>query len=111
MLFTQNVLTGTVVAIYAVFPTRHAELLDEAIAHHRTPGATWDLTTPSQAELRAWWYGIVGKDAPLPRGVIRVSGARRIEVMDRDAALMRLRIGSEDVTYLVQRARSVAPRR
>jgi hypothetical protein len=108
LLFTLTVLTGTVVAIYLVFPARHNVLLTEAIAQHGRE-QTWDLTAPTPAELRAWAIGVVGKDAPLPE--IAPAGAREIEVLDRRAALMRLAVGGDAVTYLVQRARGIGPAR
>lgn len=113
LVFTLTVLVGTVVTIYAMFPARHNLLLTEAIAHHREPGATWDLAAPSADALRAWMIGAVGKDAPLPgegtRAVAGVIGARRLDILNRTAALIRVRIGDDEVTYLVQRARGIAP--
>jgi hypothetical protein len=111
LLFTLTVLTSTVVAIYLVFPVRHAALRDEAIARHRATGVTWELTAPPSSELRAWWYGVVGNEAPLPRGATEIVGARRIEVMGRDAGVIRFRLGNDEVTYVAQRARTVAPKR
>ena len=35
--------------------------------------------------------------------------ARRIEILNRAAALIGLRVGDDDVTYLVQHARGIAP--
>ena len=110
LLFTLSVLIGLVVTIYMALPARHNVLLTAAIEHHREPGDSWDLEKPSQAELRAWAIGVVGKDAPLPDAAL-VTGAKRVSVLNRDAALMRLQIGSDQVTYLVQNARGVAPKR
>lgn len=109
LLFTLTVLIGTVVAIYTVFPARHNALLTEAIAQHRNPGEVWDLTAPTSAELRLWVIGFAGKDAPLPSPTATIRGARRVEVLNRDAAVIRLAVGSDDVTYVIQRARGVAP--
>lgn len=110
LLFTLTVLTGTVVAIYLTFPARHNVLMTEAIAQHREASPAWDLTAPSESELRAWMVGVVGKGAPMePLGV--VEGARRIEVFERGAAVVRVRVGDYYLTYLVQRARGVAPKR
>ena len=106
LLFTLFVLTTTVVAIYVVFPARDNALLTEAIARHREPPA-WDLVNPTPAELRAWAIGFAGKDVPLPAG--KALGAKRIELFDRGAALVRFRIGRDEVTYLVQHARGLAP--
>jgi hypothetical protein len=108
LLFTLTVLTGTVVAIYLVFPARHNVLLTEGIAQHGRE-QSWDLTAPTAAELRAWAIGVVGKDAPLP--AVPPVGAREIEVLDRRAALMRVTIEGTDVTYIVQRVRGVGPAR
>jgi hypothetical protein len=106
LLFTLTVLTGTVVAIYMVFPARHHVLVTEAIAEHQREQA-WDLAAPSLPELRAWAIGAVGQDAPLP--AVAPVGARDVKILGRQAALMRVAVGGEEVTYLVQRARSIAP--
>jgi hypothetical protein len=108
LLFTLTVLIGTVVAIYLVFPARHNVLLTEAIAQHQREQA-WDLANPTPAELRAWSIAVVGRGAPLP-GVAPV-GARDVEILDRRAALMRVAVGGDEVTYLVQHARGIAPAR
>jgi hypothetical protein len=125
LVFTLTVLIGTVVTIYAMFPARHNVLMTEAIAHHGDPGAAWDLAAPGPDALRAWLIGAVGVDAPLPgdgsRGSpgspgspgsitsIDVIGARQLDILNRTAALIRVRIGADDVSYLVQRARGIAP--
>lgn len=108
LLFTLTVLIGTVVAIYLVFPARHDVLLTEAIAQHGREQA-WDRTGPSLPELRAWSIPVVGEDAPLPR--VAPLGVRYIEVLRRRAVLMRLAIGGDQITYLVQRARGIGPSR
>ena len=109
LLFTLTVLIGTVVAIFLVFPARHEVFLSEALARHRTQPA-WDLTTPTSAEARAWAMGLVGARAPLPSLAppVRVLGASRIELLDRPAALLRLAIGPDEVTYIVQPSRGIA---
>jgi hypothetical protein len=107
LLFTLTVLTGTVVAIYLVFPARHNVLLTEAIAQHQREEQAWDLTSPTAAELRAWAIGVVGKGAPLPAAT--PVGARDNENLDRRAALMRVPVGGEEVTYLVQHSRGIIP--
>jgi hypothetical protein len=109
LLFTITVLVGTVVTIFAMFPARHNLLMTEAIAHHRDPGAAWDLVPPTRDALRAWMIGAIGKDAPLPGEAATVVGARRLDILNRATALIRLRIGDDEVTYLVQRARGIAP--
>lgn len=108
LLFTLTVLIGTVVTIYMTFPARNNILVTEAIAQHRVAQA-WDLANPTAAEVRAWAIGIAGKGVPLPIESTTVTGARRIEILNRDAALMRVKVGADDVTYLIQRARGIAP--
>ena len=108
LLFTLTVLIGTVVTIYLVFPARHNVLLTETIEFHRKPEQVWDLTAPSLPELRAWAIGVVGKDAPIPDAA-EVVGARKIDIFDRRAALVRFKLGADEVTYLLQRARGIAP--
>jgi hypothetical protein len=115
LVFTLTVLVGTVVTIYVMFPARHNLLMTEAIAQHRgldaagAAGAAWDLATPTRDALRAWMIGAIGKDAPLPGEAAAVLGARQLDILNRTAALIRLRIGDDEVTYLVQRARGIAP--
>jgi hypothetical protein len=109
LLFTLTVLIGTVVTIYAMFPARHNVLMTEALDLHRDPSPTWDLAAPTASQLRAWAIGAVGKDVPLPAAASSVIGARRLEILNRPVAVVRVRIGGDDVTYLVQHARGVAP--
>lgn len=111
LLFTLTVLVGTVVSIYAMFPARNNVLVTEAIDRHREANPAWDIAAPSPAELRAWMIGVdIGKDVPLPgAGTTAILGARRLEILNRAAALIRVRVGSDDVTYLVQHARGIAP--
>src|SRR5262249_35064659 len=99
---------GTVVAIYLVFPARHNVLLTEAIAQHGREQA-WDLAGPTLAELRAWSIAVVGPGAPLP--AVAPVGARDVEILDRRAAVMRVAVGGDEVTYLVQHARGIGPAR
>ncbi len=106
LVLTLSVLVGLVVTIYQVFPARHDVLAHEALVHHRAPPA-WDLPAPSASELHGLLVGAAGKDAPLP--VAQAVGASRIEVLDRHAALIRFRIGSDDVTYVVGVAARIAP--
>lgn len=107
LLFTLTVLIGTVVTIYAVFPVRNNVLVTEAIERHRA-APTWDLVSPSETELRAWSIGVVGKNMPVPAGA-QVVGAARLAILNRDAALLRLRLGPDELTYLVQHARGIPP--
>jgi hypothetical protein len=116
LLFTLTVLVGTVVTIYAMFPARNNVLVTEAIEHHREANPTWDIAAPTLAELRAWVIGVdIGKDVPLPGegtpATPAIIGARRLEILNRTAALIRVRVGDDDVTYLVQHARGIAPER
>ncbi|NVB85576.1 MAG: hypothetical protein HOV81_44845 [Kofleriaceae bacterium] len=106
LLFTLSVLIGTVVAIYLLLPARHDVMVTEAIAHHADAGP-WDLENPTPAELRAWSIGVVGKGAPLPSDAVKVIGAKRLEILKRGVALMRLDIAGEHVTYLVAHARGI----
>jgi hypothetical protein len=107
-LFTMSVLIGTVVLIYVLLPARHDLLVTEAISHHRDPGA-WDLEGPTPSEVHAWVIGLGGKDFPMPKEMPPVIGARRLEILKRRAALLRFKVGSDDVTYLVQHARGIGP--
>jgi hypothetical protein len=109
LVFTLTVLVGTVVTIYAMFPARNNVLVTEAIERHREANPTWDLVAPNPAELRAWVIGLVGKDVPLPGEGASVIGAARLRIFNRAAALIRVRIGDDEVTYLVQHARGIAP--
>lgn len=111
LVFTLSVLIGLVVTIYMVLPARHHVLVTEAIEHHGESDHAWDLERPTEPELRAWAIGVVGKDVPLPPDGVTVLGARRIQVLRRDAAMMRLEIGSDQVTYLVQNAHGITPKR
>jgi hypothetical protein len=112
LLFTVAILAGTVVAVYLSFPARHHVLATAAVDRHRTPAVTWELRTPTPAELRAWLIGVVGGEAPLPPALVQttVIGAETIFVLGRRTALVRLHAGADDVTYVVTRARGVAPR-
>ncbi|HTR54876.1 MAG TPA: hypothetical protein VMJ10_29510 [Kofleriaceae bacterium] len=107
LVFTLAVLIGTVVAIYALFPARHNVLVTEAIEEHRDP-PPWDLAAPTAPELRAWAIGVVGRDVPLPAAT-SIVGASRIELFNRNAAIVRLVAGGSEVTYLVQHVRGIPP--
>ena len=107
LLFTLTVLIGTVVAIYLRFPTRNTVLMEEARAGHREAAPSWDLVNPTSAELRAWAIGVVGKDPPLPKD--SVTGAKDLEVLGHRAAMMRVVVDGEPITYLVQFTRVIAP--
>ena len=109
LLLTLAVLVGTVVMIYLVVPARHNVMLTEAVVQHHDAQPTWDLNAPSDAELRAWAIGIFGKDVPLPTAGAEIVGAKTIEVLNRRAASIRLHVGDEDITYLVQHAHGIVP--
>jgi hypothetical protein len=109
LLFTLTVLVGTVLSIYTVFPARHNVLLAEAIERHRDANPMWDLAAPSTTELRAWAFGVAGKEVLLPRPDLTVVGVRQLMILNRPAALIGVRVADEQVTYLVQRARGIAP--
>lgn len=110
LVFTLTVLTATVVAIYLSFPARNTALMTEAIARHRESDARWDLTAPTGSELRAWAVGVIGKPPPLP-ATGAVLGARETQVLGRRAAVIRVTIEHEPVTYIVQRTPVVSPER
>lgn len=110
LLFTLSVLTGLVVTIYTVLPNRRDEVVTETVRQHRAEVQTWDLEAPTATELHAWAIGVVGKGAPLPNETTPIVGARRIEILKRPAAVIRLKIGNEPITYLVQHSRGIAPK-
>jgi len=111
LLLTLTVLVGTVVAIYVAFPARHNMLLTVALERHREPTPAWDLVSPTEPELHAWAIGLVGKDVPLPKGPLTITGARALMVLDRRAAQIELTIANDRITYLVQHHRGIAPDR
>jgi hypothetical protein len=112
-LFTLAVLVGTVVTVYTVFPARHNVVVTAALAEHRRTSQDWEIERPRPAELSSWAIGVLGGRPPLPEASsgIDVVGARAIDVLDRRAAVIGYRVGSADVTVVVQRAHDVPPRR
>jgi hypothetical protein len=108
LLFTFAVLTGTVIAIYLAIPTRNTVLMAEALQRHRADEPGWDLINPSAPELRAWAIGVIGRDPPLPHSAT-VTGARDVEVLGHRAAMIRLVVDGDTLTYLVQYSRVIAP--
>jgi hypothetical protein len=112
LLFTSAILVGTVVAVYLMFPARHHVLATSAVEHHNAPATAWELPAPTPPELRAWMIGVVGEDAPLPPALDRTPaiGAQSVQVLGRRAALVRLHAGTDEITYVVARARGVGPR-
>jgi hypothetical protein len=107
LVLTLSVLIGLVVTIYVVFPARHNVLATRALEGHREDQPAWDLQAPTAAELRAWAIGVVGKDPPLPD--LPAIAARRIEILERHAALIRYQIGADLVTYVVGHAGRITP--
>ena len=108
LLFTLTVLVGTVVTIYWVFDARHNVMLTEALLQARTTDDL-ELKSPSPEKLGTWGLGMFGERLPMPPSSIPIIGARRIEVLNRRTAVIRLKIGGDDVTYLVQHAKGIVP--
>jgi hypothetical protein len=107
LVFTLSVLIGLVTTIYVVFPARRNVLATEALARHRDAQQAWDLQAPTATELRAWTIGVVGKDPPLPN--LPAIGARRIDILEDHAALIRFTVGTDEVTYVVGHAARISP--
>ena len=108
LLFTLTVLIGTVVTIYLVFDARHNVMLTEAIAQHLETD-DFELKSPSPEKLGTWGLGMFGERLPMPPSTIPIIGARRIEILNRRTAVIRLKIGDDEVTYLVQHAKGIVP--
>ena len=108
---TLTVLVATVAAVYLAFPERHNELLTEALEAHQQDGP-FEIEHPSRAELIAWSVGVIGKKAPWPtQGPgLEALGTRRLTILRRPAALVRYRIGGEEISLLVIRATDAPPR-
>jgi hypothetical protein len=110
MLFTLAVLIGCVVGVFTAFPSRHHQVATSALAAHRT-GGPWDLDAPAATALAAWAKGAVGGDPPLPSSpALAVVGARTVTILRRPAAVIRYRVGGDDVTLVLQRARDLQSR-
>jgi hypothetical protein len=110
LLFTVSVLVGTVVTIYSVFPPE-GDLAGEALAAAREGQTAADVQLASPGELRAWMTGVIGEGAPLPPASVHVLSARRVRLVHHDAALLHVRTGDVDATYVVQTAREGEPAR
>ncbi len=112
LVFTLAVLAGTVIAIFKVFPARHNQILTDTVEAHRRPG-DWEIATPDPTALRMWAIGAVGQSPPLPDNdaVATPLGARTLTILNRRGALVRYRVGTDEVTYLVQRSRDLLRRR
>lgn len=108
LLFTVGILAGTVIAVFAIFPARHNQVITSALAAHRHPG-NWDLVAPDHAALVAWATAILGHQPPVPDAP--VVGARRLDIFKRGGAVVRYRIGADEVTYFVQKSRDLEERR
>jgi len=106
---TLGVLAATVAAVYTAFPKRDNELLTDALEAHRAPGR-YQLTSPSPAELKAWSVGVVGGSVPWPSD-LEVIGTWQIRILRRPAALVRFRIGGDEVTLMAMRAWDAPPRK
>jgi hypothetical protein len=111
LLFTLTVLIGTVVTIYLVFDARHNVMLTEALVQHRQNQSPEDfeLKAPSADKLGTWGLGMFGERLPMPPASIPIVGARRIEILNRRTAVIRLKIGNDEVTYIVQHAKGIVP--
>ena len=110
MLFTVAVLVGCVVVVYTLFPSRHNQVADSALAAHRA-GGPWDLDAPDAIVLGAWAKGAVGGSPPVATGAgLTVIGARTISILRRPAAVIRYRIAGDEVTLVLQRARDLQSR-
>jgi len=108
---TMTVLAATVLAVYLLAPKRDNELLNAALEAHRE-GGPYELDHPSATELSAWSVGVVGHKVPWPeRTGLEVIGTRRLQILKRSAALVRYKLGADEITLLVLRARDAPPRR
>jgi hypothetical protein len=112
LLLTVTILTGTVIAVFTIFPERHNELITSTVSAHRAT-AEWEITSPPDAALRMWARAVLGEAPPLPEPTpgLAAVGARSLNILSRRAALVRYRLGDSEVSYLVQRARDVPKRR
>lgn len=108
LLFTLTVLIGTVVTIYLVFDARHNVMLTEALVQARET-AELELVAPSAEKLGTWGLGMFGERLPMPPAGIPIVSAGRIELLNRRTAVIRLKIGESEVTYLVQHAKGIVP--
>jgi hypothetical protein len=110
--FTIAVLIGTVVTIYTVFPARHDHLAAAALEAHHQVDTGYQLIAPGPAELRGWTVALLGEAPPVPApsNDVKILGARPLTLLKRPAAVLRYRIGGNEVTLLVQRTRVTAHR-
>lgn len=104
LILTAVILIGTVVTIYTVFPRLETDAVGTAIRGHRAPEPAWQLVAPGQSELAAWALAHLGDHPPLPRRAgLAVVGARPIALHHRRAALVRYKVGADEVSMLVER--------
>src|SRR5262249_34561923 len=106
LVFTLTVLTTLVVLIYVLIPARHNVLLTEALERHRDDSPAWKIENPTPNELRIWMLGVFDDEPPMPKADAVIVGAREVDVLDRRAALVRMTVGNDRVTYMVQHVRS-----
>jgi hypothetical protein len=108
---TFSVLVGTVVAVYTIFPKRDHEVLRIAIDAHQRPG-DFALERPTPRELMAWTIGLLGRGVSWPEAGedLEVLGVRALTIHLRDAAMVRLRAGDQEVTLVATPAREPLPR-
>jgi hypothetical protein len=112
LLFTVTVLVGTVVAVFTIFPERHNEIVTSTVNAHRKP-EPWDVVNPDDATLAMWARAVLGDAPPLPApgpDLVPIGG-HDLAILGRRAALIRYRLGGDEVTFLVQRARDIPKRR
>ena len=112
LVFTLLVLVGTVVAVFTLFPARHNQVITDVLAAHRAPG-DWALVPTDDEALQAWVLGAAGKEAPVPPVDASHTplGARTLSILNHRGALIRFRVGADEITYFVQRSRDLLRRR
>jgi hypothetical protein len=105
-------LGATVAGVYWFFPRRDNELMTLSAEAHRERAA-YDITRPDDAQLRAWSVGSLGAKVPWPeiRPGVEAVGARTLDIQKRRTAMVRYRLGDDEVTLVAQRARDPAPRK
>lgn len=107
---TTAVLVGTVVLVYAIFPPRNNEILTATIEAHREPEET-ELDAPTAGEVRAWAIGLFGEALPWPDDPALIPvAADRFDILRRQVALVRFRLGESEISVALMRARDVPPR-
>lgn len=110
---TASVLIGTVVAIYAIFPERHNFLMTRSLEAHRDMPELRHVR-PGQDQLVAWGRDFFDGPAPPWPEVgagVEILGVTSISVFKRRTALVRYRVGEDEISLVVQRDSDVLPRR